>query len=190
MTHNRHNATCERLGEMSLSQLPSLLCCGSCSGFTQAAQLARGAGRGGLGSSWLQEMPNKLIYGLTIHTGMGKWGSDPGPAGAVAAVVTFGMDKGWESCGEILVYMFGLHQKCFPLLLVAKFPVVVGLLSPVVLSALCCFHIVPAVGKVNITSIFLSFFCHGAYLAHLHGSTFISDLLSSLEVLEFWVALE
>lgn len=96
--------------------------------------------------SWLEEMPNKHISCLKIHKGIEKWDSDPGPAGGVAAVRIFGMEKGWESCCEILVYVFVLHQKCFPLLFVAKFPLVDGDLitqGPVVLhdwSTLCCFH--------------------------------------------------
>lgn len=138
MTHNRHNATCERLGEMSLSQLLSLLCWWELLWINSGCSAGMWCREGRFWDhpvlfhslslpSWLQEMPNKLIYGLTIHKGMGKWENDPGPAGAVAAVVTFGTEKGWESCCEILVYMFGLHQKCFPLLLGAKFPVVMGL---------------------------------------------------------------
>lgn len=107
---------------------------GSCSGLPQAVELARGAGRRRLGiipvlfhrPSWLQEMPNNPICCLKTHKGIEKWDSDPGPAGVVAAVRTSGMEKGWESSCEILVYMFGLHQKCFPLLFVAKFPVVDG----------------------------------------------------------------
>lgn len=70
--------------------------------------------------------PNKLICCLKIHKGAEKWDNDPGPAGVVAAVMTSGMGKGWNSCCEILVYVFGLHQKCFPLLFVAKFPVADG----------------------------------------------------------------
>lgn len=117
MTHNRHNKTCERLGGMSLSQLLCLLCLVGVA-LRYLRPLNRHVVQAGetlgssLCSSWpsrLQEMPNKPIYCPQIHQGVEKWGEDAGPA-----VVTSGMEGGWESCCEILVYMFGLHQKMFP----------------------------------------------------------------------------
>lgn len=136
MTHKRHNTTCERLGKMSFSPLLSLLSrVGVALDYLRPLNWHVVQGGEGLGSSlcclspapcpWalpqpllVQEMPNNPICCLKSHKGIEKWGSDPGPAGVVAAVRTAGMEKGWESSCEILVYVFGLHQKCFPLLLV------------------------------------------------------------------------